>query len=163
MAWQEHSTVHGSWNCCSRASDGHGKISLANECRTCTCSDGYVTRQAGYYEVAPCRLAPAYTVSGASNSAYNGRYERLADEWFGGAPVYQLGGSGGSVLYRGGGWYVGSCKRSYEDCDTVFALANCEESPDEAGCVGQWQLYDGHFSPNSWDHIKLPNFTVTAG
>ena len=50
--------------------------------------------------------------SGATDSAYDGRYERLADHECLGAPVYQLGGSGGSVLYRSrndfGDWYVGS-------------------------------------------------------
>ena len=56
-----------------------------------TCADGF--------EGEFCQLAPAYIISGAADDTYDGRYERLAAEC-NGKPVYQLGGSGGYVLFR---------------------------------------------------------------
>ena len=69
---------------------------------SCACSDNYMTGTGQYNGNAdlPCTLAPAYVLAGATNSAYNGRYERLPKHKCEGAHVYQLGGEGGSVLYR---------------------------------------------------------------
>ena len=147
---------------------GSGEDLVAGE-KICTCCDGYVTGGVGSNGTAAlhCRLAPTYVLSGATDSAYNGRYERLADHECLGAPVYQLGGSGGSVLYRRrtlattlGDWYVGS-DAFIADCrNSGFVITSyhghCPDSPDDAGCAGTWmENVDGVFQ-------AAPNLKVTA-
>eukprot|EP01046_Picozoa_sp_COSAG06_P014379 COSAG06_NODE_890_length_11734_cov_37.735367_12_plen_711_part_00 len=143
------------------------------------CSDGYVTGVGynGYNDEGdpsrrhwvddpPCELAPAYVLSSATDSAYDGRYERLADNKCYGAPVYQLGGKGGSVMYRksNGRWLVGNSKRivdcSEGDSDWVIDSPShsCHVSPDGASCAGKWKEKDGG---GTWR--DAPSLKVTAG
>eukprot|EP01043_Picozoa_sp_COSAG02_P012290 COSAG02_NODE_472_length_21636_cov_767.911366_14_plen_846_part_00 len=91
---------------------------------SCTCLDGYVTRDIYIHSSEEavkdqCRLAPAYVVSGAPDSAYNGRYDRLEGHKCGSAPVWQLGGEGGKVLYNQGValWAFGPSER-IKDCNS---------------------------------------------
>lgn len=163
--------AHGSWEgdiVAAQAAGTCGDGCFDSTCgHACRCFDGYVT---GNYQDLPCQLAPTYVVSGALAIAYNGRYERLEKHTCGSAPVYQLGGEGGSVLYRhngvyGSDWLVGSSERivdcSYND-GVIFSsrglsAESCHFSPDMAGCAGKWlEKVDGTL-------VSAPNLNVTIG
>ena len=104
------------------------------------CYDGFV----GVF----CQLAPAYIVSGANQSQFDGRYERLAAECSG-KPVYQLGGEGGYVLFQPTNrsfWVVSYSDHSTscENSGVIKSSGNggaCPLSPDGGGCAGRWQEY----------------------
>ena len=121
-----------------------------------TCKDGFV----GEF----CQLAFAYVISGATDDDCNGRYLRLGEQC-NGKPVYQRGGSEGTVLFQSLEfededpiWYVvprsefdryeGGISRVFTGCDTGDWAAqissdgtdaSCPESPDGDGCQGRWQ------------------------
>ena len=124
----------------------------------CACSGGYV----GEY----CQLAPAYIISGAADDKYNGRYERLAATECNGKPVYQLGGSGGSVLFqptdrtswmvRNPSYYITSCA-DYGRITISSYSGSCPASPDGGGCAGRWREHGG----SAWQDV--PSLAVVPG
>jgi hypothetical protein len=73
--------------CCGLDCGGHGVCHAGS----CNCTHGY----AGEF----CDMAPGYTLSGGSQPALRGSYLRTAHRCHG-KPVYQLGGEGGSILFR---------------------------------------------------------------
>jgi hypothetical protein len=116
----------------------------------CTCSGGYTTSNGGHIfytsrETFGC-LAPAYVVSGAKYSQYNGRYTRVANHECNDYPVYQLGGKDGVVLVRTDwAWMVGSSEHAPPHCeDKGWVTRTCRSHvgstrPDDAGCAGSWK------------------------
>ena len=93
-------------------------------------------------------MAEAYSITGAADDEYDGRYERLAAEC-GGKPVYQQSGGDGYVLYQPtdrSNWVVSSSSR-ITSCSYVGSIissdgngGSCAASPDGAGCAGRWRL-----------------------
>eukprot|EP01045_Picozoa_sp_COSAG04_P013341 COSAG04_NODE_942_length_9261_cov_7.725278_5_plen_1550_part_00 len=137
--------------CCGIDCGAHGTLNgnSAEACE-CRCADGYSGDRCQLAPAGTC-MAEAYTVSGAADSKYDGRYERLAAEC-GGKPVYQLGGEGGYVLFHPtdtSSWMVGysghitSCAHTGGWITSSGNGGVCPRSPDGGGCAGRWQEYDG--------------------
>eukprot|EP01045_Picozoa_sp_COSAG04_P021957 COSAG04_NODE_2414_length_4173_cov_3.250859_2_plen_468_part_00 len=151
----------GSWGSCS-ASCGGGTQSrtytvtraAAHGGSSCPHSNGHQESRGCNPQACPVLSDPparAYVISGSSHDDLNGRYEALAAEC-NGKPVYQKGGSGGTVLFQPTGrsnWMVGSSAAlpssgSSESCAYVgwinSALGGgvCAASPDGAGCAGRF-------------------------
>ena len=154
----------------------------------CTCSDGYVTggQPAWVHTPGPvCRLAPTYILSGALDSAYDGRYERLVDRKSEEAPVYQLADKNKQLnrVMDGGFyfWRVGATAHSISIgdiySDNYDGCPDSPDGPDGAGCTGRWNelvarsTYDR--SPNNYTNChktgtndiyrcSAPNLKVTT-
>ena len=130
----------------------HGSCNTADG--TCTCAAGYHGEK--------CSVRDSFVISGATCSSCNGRYTETAYVC-NGKPVYQTGGSGGPVLFRPSGqlfWEVGtsdkatSCEYSGGNLRSSGSGGACPgccpDSPDGAGCAGQWwELYGSwHNNPS---------------
>ena len=82
--------------CCGIDCGARGTPVGDTEACECHCADGYVGDRCQLAPL-PAGMAEAYTIAGAADSKYNGRYERLAGAECNGKPVYQLGGEGGNM------------------------------------------------------------------
>jgi hypothetical protein len=139
--------------CCGLDCGGHGVCHAGS----CNCTHGY----AGEF----CDMAPGYTLSGGSQPALRGSYLRTAHRCHG-KPVYQLGGEGGSILFRPAehpGWMVGNSEHtrscaakgfitSTPDLASTAASAatppgvdpvSCALAPDDPSCAGRWRESSG--------------------
>ena len=163
--------------CCGVDCGAHGK--LETEQCGCGCFDGFSGRF--------CQLAPAWLVSGVSDSwsdaSYNGRYERLSMQC-NDKPVYQrIHGMRGScvntfsgaatrcgpVLYQPTAsqvWvlaphtYAAQCTNDAE----IGNMGSCYFSPDGDGCVAKWRARrtgQSTLSSHSWQAVS-PSITVAA-
>jgi hypothetical protein len=133
--------------CCGIDCGEHGTLTGDGNTEQCGCSCS------GDFVGDLCQLAPAYVVSGAARSRYDGQYYRLdLPAECNGKPVYELGGSGGYVLFQPTGedyWMVriGGEDDGYDgygdpSCDSSGVISSSRgscEAPDGGGCVGKWR------------------------
>ena len=115
--------------------------------------------------------AAAFTISGAKNTDpglpagadLNGEYTKTGHVC-NGKPVWQKGGSSGLVLYLDDAafWDVAGARRAIDcsddaDFQYLSSQQSCQESPDGAGCAGEWteSVGGGGFQLN-------PNLRVVA-
>ena len=159
--------------CCGISCDTHGTMvgdGVSKRCG-CHCTDGY----SGNF----CQLSPSYIVSGATDSTFNGRYDRITTAAAGrhselvvecsGQPIYQRGGSDGPSLYQplhGTFWMIGPPART-ADCGLTGFLKSSSGSggmcapttsaEDNAPCAGStWQ------ETRAGAFISAPSVAVTT-
>lgn len=143
---------------CAAACGVHGAPAPASRGPVCSCicQDDYV----GSY----CEMAPAYQVSGVSESLFDGIYSRMdRSHLCNGKNVYEHADSDIVIFQPAGHSYWKVDELEYAtNCETggyIASFGSCAESPDGVGCAGRWQETVGDCD-ESW--CPVPSLTVHA-